>query len=256
LIDFTINTYENLLLTLINADYQFVTFRDFLKSADEYNKFIVLRHDVDKRCKNSLNTAQIENQLGIQGSYYFRMKPCSFNKTIIQQIESLNHEIGYHYENMDTCIGNLQDSIEDFQNSLDKLRMVANINTICMHGSPLSKWDNRKLWAHYNYRDYGIIGEPYFDIDFNEVHYLTDTGRRWDGDKVAVRDKVISGKSKIKIRSTNEFIQAIYYGNLSNKIMITVHPQRWSNNLFFWGKEIILQNIKNTIKYFIVKHNH
>ncbi len=38
----------------------------------------------------------------------------------------------------------------------------------------------------------GIIGEPYFDVDFSRVFYLTDTGRRWDGDAVSVRDKVKS----------------------------------------------------------------
>ena len=43
------------------------------------------------------------------------------------------------------------------------------IETICMHGSPLSRYDNRKIWEKYNYRDYGIIGEPYFDVDFRKV---------------------------------------------------------------------------------------
>jgi len=46
-----------------------------------------------------------------------------------------------------------------------------------MHGIPLSKFDNRLLWAKYDYRDFGIIAEPYFDIDFDEVLYLTDTGK-------------------------------------------------------------------------------
>ncbi len=50
--------------------------------------------------------------------------------------------------------------------------------------------DNRDLWKRYDYRDFGIIAEPYFDLDFDEVFYLTDTGRRWDGHKVSVRDKV------------------------------------------------------------------
>jgi hypothetical protein len=63
-----------------------------------------------------------------------------------------------------------------------------------MHGSPLSKWDNRDLWKRYDYRDFGIIAEPYFDLDFDEVFYLTDTGRRWDGDRVSVRDKICSEK--------------------------------------------------------------
>jgi hypothetical protein len=47
-----------------------------------------------------------------------------------------------------------------------------------MHGSPRSKFDNKELWSKYNYRDLGIIGEPFFDIDFDDFFYLTDTGRR------------------------------------------------------------------------------
>src|SRR5690625_1952760 len=56
-----------------------------------------------------------------------------------------------------------------------------------------SKWHHlteisRDLWKWYSYRDYGIIAEPYFDLDFSKVLYLTETGRRWNGDKVSVRD--------------------------------------------------------------------
>ena len=59
-----------------------------------------------------------------------------------------------------------------------------------MHGSPLLEWDHRLIWEKYDYRDFGIIGEPYFDVDFGDVLYLTDTGRRWDGDAFNIRDKV------------------------------------------------------------------
>jgi len=82
------------------------------------------------------------------------------------------------------------EAIEDFENNLNRLREICPVQTVCMHGSPLSPWDNRELWNHTDYRQYGIIGEPYLDIDFVSVLYLTDTGRRWDGEKVNVRDKV------------------------------------------------------------------
>ncbi len=59
-----------------------------------------------------------------------------------------------------------------------------------MHGSPLSKFDNKKIWEKYDYRDYGIIADPSFDIDYNEVFYITDTGRSWNNSKASVRDKV------------------------------------------------------------------
>ena len=60
-----------------------------------------------------------------------------------------------------------------------------------MHGSPRSKWDSRDIWQKYDYKKPGIIAEPYFDINFDEVFYLTDTGRRWDGWKVSLRDKLL-----------------------------------------------------------------
>lgn len=45
-----------------------------------------------------------------------------------------------------------------------------------MHGNPLSPRDNRELWKKYKFKDFGIIGEAYLSIDFNEVSYFTDTG--------------------------------------------------------------------------------
>jgi hypothetical protein len=78
--------------------------------------------------------------------------------------------------------------------------------------SPRSKYNNRDLWKRYDYRDFGIIGEPYFDVDFDKMFYLTDTGRRWDGWRVSVRDKVPQQAQWIKqglvFRSTDDIIAA------------------------------------------------
>ena len=70
----------------------FQTFREYIQNPPESS--IILRHDVDKLPRNSLKFAQIQNKLGIKGSYYFRIVPQSFNP----QIAELGHEIGYHYE--------------------------------------------------------------------------------------------------------------------------------------------------------------
>jgi len=45
--------------------------------------------------------------------------------------------------------------------------------------------------------------EPYFDVDFKEVLYLTDTGRRWDGDAFNIRDKVGEEREKWKEERAN-----------------------------------------------------
>lgn len=146
-------------------------------------------------------------------------------------------------------------AILSFEQNLSYFRQFYPVRTICMHGSPLSRYDSRDLWKYYNYRDYGITGEPYFDIDFTRVLYLTDTGRRWDGEKVSIRDKVTGNSlsSRYFFRSTFDIIQAANANLLPNQIMITVHPQRWSNNFLSWTKELVLQNAKNRVKGFMVK---
>ena len=121
-----------------------------------------------------------------------------------------------------------------------------------MHGNPKSRYDSKDIWKRYDYRELGIIGEPYFDIDFNEVFYLTDTGRRWDGWKVSIRDKVPEQQKWINqglvFHSTRDIIQAAQNNQLPDKIMITTHPQRWTNRPLPWLKELVWQNMKNVVK--------
>ena len=148
-----------------------------------------------------------------------------------------------------------------FEKHLEEIRKYYPVKTICMHGSPLSKYDNKLLWKYYNYKDYGITGEPYFDIDFNDVFYLTDTGRRWDGDRVSIRDKVNrspitdyqSQKTWPTYHSTSQIIKAIKRGTFPKKAMITFHPQRWTDNPFLWTKELVWQNLKNVGKSFLIE---
>jgi hypothetical protein len=204
--DFTIKQYIKLIKSLQTAGFFFQTFSEYLFSPNE--NVIILRHDVDLLPQNSLQTARIENDFGIKGSYFFRAVPESWDEKIIKEIASLGHEIGYHYENLTTCNGNISEAIKDFKTNLEKLRRLAFVTTICMHGSPRSKYDSKDLWKKYNYKDFGIIGEPYFDIDFSKVLYLTDTGRMWDGDKFNVRDKPVES-----VRSREKGVRSKERGN-------------------------------------------
>lgn len=249
--DFTIKKYNELLQSLIHQNYTFQTFEDYLTKPNF--RSVILRHDVDLLPFNSLQFAKIQNELGIKGTYYFRAVPESWNESVIKKIDSLGHEIGYHYENLTTYSGDLEKGIKDFERNLMALRKIVPVSTICMHGSPMSKYDSKDLWKNYDYKDYGIRGEPYFDVDFNKVFYLTDTGRMWDGFKVSVRDKV-NTSFKQTYHSTNEIIEALNFGMIPNQTMFTFHPQRWHDNSLLWIKELLLQNIKNTIKkHFYIK---
>lgn len=243
--DFTLKIYEELLDAMIEAGYSFQTFRDYLKAPEE--KVVILRHDVDKRPGNALMTAEIEHAKGLRASYYFRIVPESLQVDKLQKIKALGHEIGYHYEDMDPAKGDAEKAIASFEENLAKLRKLAPIETICMHGSPLSKYDNRELWKHYDYRDYGIIGEPYFDLDYAEIFYITDTGRKWNNKDASLRDKVDSGFD-IEVKDTRHFIELLLAGAMPAKIMINTHPQRWDDRILPWVVELVGQNLKNEIK--------
>ena len=265
--DFTLKKYFTLLLKLHKRYNAFLPFNEFIKSSLQsvlplqanYPSTILLRHDVDLLPQNALKMAQLEESLGIKGTYYFRIVPESYNEKIMKSIADLGHEIGYHYEDIDLTI-KLYDlrikndndkerlidlAYQNFCQNLAKMREVAEIRTICMHGSPRAKYDNKIIWKKYDYKTLGIVGEPYFDIDFNEFAYFTDTGRRWNGNNVSIRDKVKS-RYNFNFKSTQEIIGNI--DKLPSKIMFTIHPQRWNNQILPWAKELVWQNTKNIVK--------
>lgn len=257
MMDFTLEKYHEMLTALQNKGYIVLTFADYMQGV-RHERFVTLRHDVDQKPKNSLATAYIEASLGLHASYYFRAVPESWDEKIIKEIASLGHEIGYHYESLTTCNGDTAAALHDFETNLDQLRKLAPVTTICMHGSPRSPWDSKDIWKTKSYRDFGIIGEPYFDVDFADVFYLTDTGRRWDGFNVSVRDKIPEHQDRwcregLVFHSTDDIIHALNDDRMPHHVMMTTHPQRWNNGIVPWTKELVLQNAKNLVKKLLVK---
>ena len=260
MIDYNIKIYKSLLQGLLEKGYSFITFKEYIenkeKQLDPNSRFVILRHDVDLLPQNSLRFAKIQSELGVKGSYYFRAVPESWDVSIIKEIARLGHEVGYHYETMDTAKGDLDLAWNQFKFHLNELRDLVEVSTICMHGSPRSKFDNKEIWKKYSYDSLDITGEPYYDVNFDELFYLTDTGRRWDGWKGSVSDKVPQQKERIiqgmVFRSTADVINSIKEDKCPKQIMFTFHPQRWHNKAIPWVKELVLQNIKNTIKRLLI----
>lgn len=219
---------------------------------------LVLRHDVDLLPGNSLRTARLEAEKGLFGIYYFRAVPESWDERIILEIAAMGHEIGYHYESLTTCDGNVDKAYEDFCRNVEALRNLVPVRSICMHGSPRSPYDSKDIWKKYDYKALGIESEPYLDTDFSKTFYLTDTGRRWDGYKVSVRDKIPQYQDEwtakgLTFHSTDDVIDGLCKEIIPKDLMMTVHPQRWNPFGFSWCKELLLQNAKNIVKRIIIK---
>jgi len=296
--DFTLDALGVLLRTLSDSGYSFLAVKDASVRQDMADSHqVILRHDIDRRPSYALACARMEASLGIFGTYYFRITPGSFDKDIIQEIAAAGHEIGYHYEDLDLVarrgMSNGEGRVSDieylasmafvsFSENLKKFRQLCTVTTACMHGSPMSPYDSRLIWRYYDYGAGGIDVEPYFDISLERSLYLTDTGRRWNGSSVSIRDKVYSRNEEYyeewvrkplrgsamamtapgdeiqreyRFRQTGDIIAAVRDGRLPARIFMTIHPQRWSNGIIPWMGELVSQTFKNNVKYFINKRH-
>ncbi|MBP5260223.1 MAG: hypothetical protein J6Z12_06330, partial [Paludibacteraceae bacterium] len=207
-----------------------------------------------KLANNADKVSKIESSHDIRATYYFRMTESSNDPQVIRNIAGRGHEIGYHYEDLVQTDGDLARAGAHFAEAIEYFRHFYPVTTICMHGSPRSPYDPKELWMHMSYRAYGIIGEPYLDADFNDLVYLTDTGRCWDGWRCSRRDKVPEALQNRWIaagwvyHSTSDIIEAVGQGTFPPHVMMTSHPQRWTDAFPAWLREFVLQKTKNIIK--------
>jgi hypothetical protein len=251
--DFTHEIYKKLLETLIEKNYQFITVEEYFTSKyDDAKPFIMMRHDVDREPMRSLAMAKLEESLGLKCTYYFRTIPQTLKPEIIKNIANLGHEIGYHYESLAETNGDYEKALEDFKSNLSTLNKLYPIKSIAMHGRPTSKWDSRLLWDKYDYKKYGVLSEPYFDIDFHEVFYTTDAGRAWNNEAINLRDRVDT-KFEFSFTDTSEIIDAIKQGKLPSKIMINIHPEHWAKDTKEWYQIMLIRKVKNHVKKIVLR---
>ena len=114
-----------------------------------------------------------------------------------------------------------------FARELEEFRSLCDGKTICMHGSPLSRYDNRDLWKRYDFGDFGIAGEAYLSMAGKGLRYLTDTGRNWGG-KHSVRDAMPgAGAVPPSVATTDDRARGTGSARVEG-LYLTVHPERWA----------------------------
>lgn len=243
MLDFTLRKHIELCLFLKTSRYQFLTVQKYIEKSQKKKlfskKYVIIRHDVDRWIKNAHIMAEAEEKIGVNSTYYFRY-PGTFSPKIIKQISDLGHEVGYHYEVLSKNNGDEIDAIKQFQEEIEIFRTYVPIKTICMHGNPLSRYDNRTIWNKYRYEDYALLGEAYLSLPGN--NYFTDTGRTWSGER-AIYDKMNDEQLNTKIKSTDDLISWISNTSPSH-LYLTIHPERWAPNpwryLISWNVDIVV----------------
>jgi len=248
--DYTEKKFFELTRAIYDSGYKTYTLYQYYLALEKNNmedRYFILRHDVDLNSKNALRMALIEKQFNIQSTYYFRLaRPRISQPKIIEEIASMGHEIGYHYEHMSDAHGNVEKAKLLFEENLKKLRNITEVKTVCMHGRPFSKYDGRDFWNYYKLADFKLVLEPYINIDYRDKFYFTDTGHCWDNEKFNIRD-IVKSKGNLNVSNTSELIYLINHDDI-DKAMILTHSDNWIDNIFIWLFYKILFKTINTFK--------
>jgi hypothetical protein len=224
-----------------------MTVADYLQLPAEklYSGYIIMRHDVDRTHERTVDLAKIESAFHIKATYYFRSHKGLFVPQIMDKILSLGHEIGFHYETVDRCNGNIEKAQAMFRKELASFRTRFEIKTVCAHGNPLTVYNNKAIWQSLNFNDVGLIGEAFLSLDFNNIAYFSDSGRTWSNSrsqKMQDKDFVLSAFSRVEANNTQDLIKIIEGGSLPN-ICVLSHPERWTGNIFAFLNRFAIDTI-------------
>lgn len=238
--DFTHENYATILDLLIKRGFIFSPLRGYFSQGFHAQRLALLRHDVDYNAKRALAFALIEAERGVKATYYFRAPHFrrSFNAEIMKEIESLGHEVGYHYETLDFCKGDFDAAVQLFNLEVEEFRKHGfNISTICPHGNPRIRKRNYKTNGDILSYDTslllrnGLLGDAYESVDFDDLIYISDVG---------VRFKSIGNAKDLKRLLQKDPFMRMYF---------LIHPDYWSQDryraflLWFAGKTM------RTLKY-------
>lgn len=137
--------YKRRICTVHARSRPFRLMEEYMSDPDR-EPCILLRHDVDRMPCRAVQVAKVESELGVRGTYYFRCTAKGeFPVKAISQISAQGHEVGYHYECLSRCNGDILLAMSQFQSNLETFRSIASCNTVSMHGKPMSQYENVDL---------------------------------------------------------------------------------------------------------------
>ena len=190
--------YEDILTSALRAGYHLISVEGFWALLQERRvnpseRYLILRHDVDTDPATASAVWAIEERLGIEASYYFRM--ATLDLDLMRAIGRGGSHASYHYEDLativkrrhlkhrDAVLESVTEAQELFRQNITKLRRATGLpmTVVASHGD----FVNRKMlipnWAiladRRFRRDVGIELETYDEVFMRHVSSRhADTG--------------------------------------------------------------------------------
>jgi len=148
--------YERLLKSASENGYRHLTLHEYFNEVilgKEIGKCFINRHDIDTDVRTARKMFEIERNLGVKTSFYFRLNTLDYD--LMKEIHSYGSEVGYHYEELaQYCKDYRITSPVEIKKYFTEIQAIFkinflriqkecefNINTIASHGD----FVNRKL---------------------------------------------------------------------------------------------------------------
>lgn len=201
--------------------------------------YIVLKHDVETDVSHAYRIAQIENQYGHRGSYYVQayLMDDSNNVNLLKKMQQMGHEISYHYDVLDSCKGNIDEAINEFEKNLNVFKSNGfDIVTVCQHGNPIVDREgyhsNRDFFRNEKVRNLypGIsdIMVNFKDKVPTDYLYFSDAGRMFKLIFDPINNDIINSDDKnIPYKDLDSLIIAL---DSAKGNIISIHPHRWTES--------------------------
>ncbi|MFO0916320.1 MAG: hypothetical protein U0795_25400 [Pirellulales bacterium] len=191
-------------------------------------RLMSVRCDVERIPAHSVEFAQRMIDAGLPGTFYFHSRTNSYDRSAMLKIQSLGHEVGYHYECLDRCRGNFAAAEELFLRELERFRSDGvRVSTVCMHGE---LWLRRQGYRHnldMITRNPDLLARAGLEGEAFEI------SRRWNGDRISIGD-------------TYSVYRELWQGLSESPtsplplLYVALHPHRWHPNSVHAMREIYL----------------
>ena len=228
----------------------------------EIRKYVVLKHDVETDVPKAFKMAQIEQKYGHCGSYYVQayLMNDESNVDMLKKMQDMGHEISYHYDVMDSCKGDLEKAISEFDANV---RLFVNngfeLKTLCQHGNPIVErvgyTSNRDFFRSERVQSiYPKMAD--IMVDFKKKYeteylYFSDAGRHFQLIYDPINNDVIKSDDKnVLYKDTDELLGALSEngGNI-----ISTHPHRWTKSAFKYIIKTFLFKVIKTVAKILIK---
>ncbi|WP_254523834.1 polysaccharide deacetylase family protein [Natrinema caseinilyticum] len=173
-IQFTYDTYEELLVQLRSRGYEFTSYDGSVTDGE-----VLLRHDVDWSPQRATKIAEIEADAGVSATYFFLLSSPFYNalyeenRDAIDRITSLGHDVGLHFSTHQYWSSEPAD--EDLVAAVDRERDILSsvvdepIDVVSFHIPP--DWVLK--------RSYDGFVSTYEKRFFTSIAYRGDSNQRW-----------------------------------------------------------------------------